>query len=146
MLLEVEVAEDAQRELDAELLLALGVELLGPLVELVREPLRVAELGRSICRQLRAEVLAGSPRWMPFQSQSSGGLFGGQLSSTIAPTMRSMQIEQALALLGEALRHQLDELVVELDRRRALRDRRGRASRPSTGRPRAGASRARRAC
>ena len=50
---------------------------------------------------------------MPFQSQSSGGLFGGQLSSTIAPTMRSMQVEQALALLGEALRHELDELVVD---------------------------------
>ena len=51
---------------------------------------------------------------MPFQSQSSGGLFAGQLSSTIARDDAVDEIEQALALLREARRDLLHQALVDL--------------------------------
>ena len=54
-----------------------------------------------------------NPVRIPFQSQSSGGLFSGQHSSTIAPTIVSTEIEELLALLGQAARDFLAEALVD---------------------------------
>ena len=52
---------------------------------------------------------------MPFQSQSSGGLLDGQLSSTTAAERDAVgQVEQAFALLGERLRDLAEQPLVDL--------------------------------